>query len=113
MGDSGFIHLLPNEQNITKTIPKHTGKKLKFEHIKLREISIDSLNSIVANQPIEKAQIWSNDRFQMSTSAAPLETKNQSINYRNDLKLFELKPDSKVSANISIIKIYQSKLASL
>ena len=95
--EAGFHLLDKTKYSIREVIPEHTDKSLRFEQISFMNISVDSLNQLVQDYPIQHIEIQSNNELIIYHDQLPEQSQQFKAHYPGRL-WFELveQPDSKI-----------------
>jgi inner membrane protein len=83
--DGRFLLLDKSKQIIHHTIPRHTGRRFRFEELLLVEIGLDSLNRLLHNQLILDIKLHATGNFIARTGGQSQESRQFSGKYLHDL----------------------------
>lgn len=101
--DGQFLLLDKAKQIIHHTIPRHTGRSLRFEDILLVEVSLDSLNKLLHHQLILSIKLHATQTFVARTGGQLHEGSQFSGQYLSDLLI--LRPQSTTAKEAFIPQI--------
>ena len=91
--ENGFHVLNKNKYTILEVIPEHIDKKLLFQTKHFIEISADSLNLLVQQNPIKFLEITANQNFQTSQNNLHSNTRQFKVDYPSPLFFKEAKKE--------------------
>lgn len=83
--ENGFHVLNKEKYTILEVLPEHIGQQLLFQTQHFMEISTDSLNQLVQQNPIKFLEIYSNQNFQVSQNNRYSNTRKFKVDYPSAL----------------------------
>jgi len=91
--ENGFHILNKQKYTILELIPEHIGKQLLFQTKHFIEISADSLNLLVQQNPIKFLEVNANQNFQISQNNLHSNTRQFKVDYPSSLFFKEEKKE--------------------
>ncbi len=95
--ENGFKILDKERYVIKETIPEHTGKELLFQTIHFINISVDSLNQLLADQSIKTIDVQSTKPFRFYKNNIPTVATKFKGDYINEFILEEIINPTKIA----------------
>lgn len=89
-----FRRLDKTNMVLQKLLPRHTGRKFVYEHLSIINISLDSLNQLIANQLIADIDISSPQPFYTRLNGHTTQQKRFQDKYLTSLLFLPLEQDS-------------------